>query len=162
MGHVGTYWKVPVIARCRDGVEMSLKERVMSDTATEEDRQFIHTLGFCCFDHLSEYYFEHGSMVDPKIVLPKTCEDVRQQREQECAAIQRATLQTYAAVTPPLHICAAATHSHRTPVPRVKFTRRRLSCPADRVLPLTALQGQALLDAVVRHQCQHTHDVLAR
>ncbi len=62
----------------------------MSDTATE-DRQFIHELGFCCFDHLSEYYFEHGSMVDPKIVLPKTCEDVRQQREQECAAIQRAT-----------------------------------------------------------------------
>ena len=133
----------------------------MSDTATE-DRQFIHELGFCCFEHLSEYYFEHGSMVDPKIVLPKTCEDVRQQREQECAAIQRATLQTYAAVPPPLYICAAATHSHRTPVPRVKFTRRRLSCPADRVLPLTALQGQALLDAVVRHQCRHTHDVLTR
>ena len=141
---------------------MSLKERVMSGTATEEDRQFIHTLGFCCFDHLSEYYFEHGSMVDPKIVLPKTCEDVRQQREQECAAIQRATLQTYAAVPPPLHICAAATHSHHTPVPRVKFTRRRLSCPVDRVLPLTALQGQDLLDAVVRHQCRHTHDVLTR
>ena len=144
---------------------MSLKERVMSDTATEEDRQFIHTLGFCCFEHLSEYYFEHGSMVDPKIVLPKTCEDVRQQREQECAAILRATLQTYAAVPPPLQPRAAVTQSHRTPVPpvpRVKFTRRRLSCPVDRVLPLTALQGQDLLDAVVRHQCRYTHDVLTR
>ncbi len=89
-------------------------------------------------------------MVDPKIVLPKTCEDVQKQREQESVAIQRANLQ----------ICANVTHAnlHKGAATRVKFTRRRLSCPEDRVLPSITLQGHALLEAVVGHQYLHPND----
>ena len=109
---------------------------------TDEETHAIHELGFCCFEHLADYYFYLGHASDPASVRLITCEDTRQDRARERArerVIEDARLDAE-------NIAAPTGHT------RAIFHRRRLPANTTDDPPKVHLTGQALLDAVERHR----------
>jgi hypothetical protein len=115
---------------------------------TDEETNAIHELGFCCFEHLADYYFYLGHASDPASVRLITCEDTRQDRARERACeriVEDARIDAQ-------NIAQRAQYAP-TGHTRVTFNRRRLP-PTNTTddPPKVHLTGQALLDAVERHR----------
>ena len=113
---------------------------------TNEEMCAIHELGFCCFEHLADYYFFLGSNTDPTSVRVVTCADTRKERIRENErAMEDSRIIDHEMETRN----TKTTRKHHV---RAIFNRRKLPIDQKNDPHKFHLTGQALLDAVDRHQ----------